>query len=565
LYAGDVGQNLWEEVDIINSGGNYGWRIFEGNVCTMIDPCVSTGLTFPILVYGHTVGRCAILGGYVYRGTLNTIAQGLYTYGDLCTGEIFTFDGTNQVVLTNLGAEISSFGQDESGELYVCGITAGTVTKIEPSNPCVMSLGSQTASFAASGGTGSFMVNDPGGCSWSSFSNASWISVTSGGTGSTTGTLMFSVAANTAPGPRLGTISVAGTAFKITQSGTTPSFVGFVDHMGCDSIGGWAADRNALNTSINVEIFDGTTLISTVLAANSRPDVGSFLGDNGLHGFSIPTPASLKDGAAHSVHVKFETSATELTNSPAMLTCGTSMMPNYIGFVDHAGCDNIRGWAADRNRLNTAINVEVFDGANLISTVLANGSRPDVGTFLGDNGLHGFVIPTPAVLMDGASHSVHVKFEGSTTELNGSPATLMCTMVAPNYAGNLDHVGCDTIGGWMADRNRLNISINAEIFDGTTLIAIVPANISRPDVGAFLGDNGFHGFSITTPAALKTGAAHNIHVNFEASSVQLGGSPATISCTASTASYVGFVDHMGCDSIAGWVADRNRLNTPITV
>jgi hypothetical protein len=123
-----------------------------------------------------------------------------------------------------------------------------------------------------------------------------------------------------------------------------PNYDGFVDHLGCDTISGWAADRNRLNTSINVEIYDGTTLLTIALAGNSRPDVGSFLGDNGLHGFTISTPVQLKDGAAHTVHVKFETSTTELTGSPVTQTCIGS--PNYIGFVDHLGRDTISGWAA---------------------------------------------------------------------------------------------------------------------------------------------------------------------------------------------------------------------------
>src|SRR5262249_60782634 len=88
----------------------------------------------------------------------------------------------------------------------------------------------------------------------------------------------------------------------------TSSDVGFVDGADCNTLRGWAADRNRLNTSINVQIYDGSTLISTVLANNSRPDVGAAIGDNGMHGFSIATPASLKNAISHTVHTKFETS-----------------------------------------------------------------------------------------------------------------------------------------------------------------------------------------------------------------------------------------------------------------
>ncbi|HUK90935.1 MAG TPA: PQQ-dependent sugar dehydrogenase [Blastocatellia bacterium] len=425
LYCGDVGQNDWEEVDIIASGGNYGWRIFEGDVCTMIDPCVSTGLTFPILVYGHTSGRCGIIGGYVYRGTLGTIAQGLYVYGDICTGEIFTFDGTNQTVLTSIGTEMSSFGQDESGELYVCGVAAGEVWKIEPTTNCTFSLSSPSASFPTTGGTGSFTVNDVMACSWSSFSNASWITVTSGGSGSTGATLRYTVAPNTSSIARVGTISVAGTSFKVTQTAGAPNYVGFLDHLGCDQIYGWAADRNLLNNSINVEIYDGATLIAVVPANQLRPDVGANLGDDGYHGFSIPTPAALLTGAAHNVHVKFVTTTSELHNSPANLMC-TALTPRYAGFVDVPTCSTIAGWAADRSRLNQPISVSLYDGTTLLATMTASLNRPDVGAFLGDNGLHGYLFYVPASIQNGAGHSVHLRFETSAVELTHSPTPLTC-------------------------------------------------------------------------------------------------------------------------------------------
>src|SRR5262245_7608744 len=311
LYGGDVGQGGWEEADIITLGGNFGWRIWEGNHCTNIDPCISTGMTFPILEYGHTAGRCAIIGGYVYRGTLTTLAQGLYVYGDLCTGETWTFDGSAQTPLSSTGRNPHSFGEDESGEIYMAD-GGGVVSKLQATPACGFSLNQQSAAFGVSGGTGSIQITDMGGCNWSSMSNAGWITINSGGSGSTSGTLNYTVASNNTGTSRLGTISVAGTVFKITQS-APPTFAGFVDHAGCDFIGGWAADRAQPNTPIMASLYDGTTLLTTVTTNGSRPDVGTFLGDNGVHGFNIPTPVSLKDGVAHSVHVKFESSTTELS------------------------------------------------------------------------------------------------------------------------------------------------------------------------------------------------------------------------------------------------------------
>jgi hypothetical protein len=271
-------------------------------------------------------------------------------------------------------------------------------------------------------------------------------------------------------------------------------------------------------------------LLTTVLASKSRPDVASYLGDNGLHGFSIPTPAELLDGAAHTVHIEFETSTTDLSGSPFSLTCGGSVPPNYIGYVDGSSCTTISGWAADKNHLNTSINVELYNATTLIAIVPATLSRSDVGTFLGDNGLHGFSIPTPDSLKTGAAHSLHIKFAATTTELGGSPASVTCSAATPNYVGYIDAASCTSIAGWAADRNRLNSPISVEIYDGSTLILTVDANLTRSDVGAFLGDNGKHGFSIPIPAALKTSTAHSVHIKFETSTTDLSGSPASLNC-----------------------------------
>jgi len=131
-WVADVGQGAREEVDTpIVNGGNYGWRVFEGFSCTGVDPglCGGSGYIAPLFEYTHTGGRCSITGGYVYRGNQNAVAGGTYIYGDYCTGEIFGWNGANQNLLLDTALNIASFGEDESGELYVVGL-GGTVHKI---------------------------------------------------------------------------------------------------------------------------------------------------------------------------------------------------------------------------------------------------------------------------------------------------------------------------------------------------------------------------------------------------------------------------------------------------
>jgi glucose/arabinose dehydrogenase len=130
LWAADVGQNAWEEIDIVTRGGNYGWRVMEGLHCFLPrDGCARDGLILPAAEYGHEKGRCSITGGYVYRGARLPGIQGAYLYGDFCSGEIFALSGGTQQVLLRTDLPIASFGQDQEGELYVVD-HGGTIHRI---------------------------------------------------------------------------------------------------------------------------------------------------------------------------------------------------------------------------------------------------------------------------------------------------------------------------------------------------------------------------------------------------------------------------------------------------
>jgi glucose/arabinose dehydrogenase len=143
LYIADVGQNREEEVDFTPAGTpggrNYGWRLMEGQSC--FNPpsnCEVPGLERPVAVYAASGGRCAVIGGYVYRGTRLPGLTGMYLYADLCSGEIF---GLAQVtpgvwqstLLLNSGLGILTFGEDVQRELYV-GSDNGTVYQLVAGN-----------------------------------------------------------------------------------------------------------------------------------------------------------------------------------------------------------------------------------------------------------------------------------------------------------------------------------------------------------------------------------------------------------------------------------------------
>ena len=151
LFIGDVGQNLWEEINWLtwdeSLGANFGWRTMEGNHCYHPEEfCDTTGLIMPVFEYPNNASYmkiligmdereatgCSVTGGYVYRGNNNPDLWGTYIFGDYCTGRIWSFKLKNgkPTKFKNLRPElkkhsrdvplfISSFGEDSSGELYV--------------------------------------------------------------------------------------------------------------------------------------------------------------------------------------------------------------------------------------------------------------------------------------------------------------------------------------------------------------------------------------------------------------------------------------------------------------
>ena len=137
LWAGDVGQNRWEEIDLIQRGGNYGWNILEGNSCfSPSEGCDPAGTFPPVWEYSLEGEPCSVIGGYVYRGSGMPWLQGVYVYGDYCSGAVFGLryrDGAvmehRQLAETEL--RILSFAQDNEGELYLLSQESGIFRLID--------------------------------------------------------------------------------------------------------------------------------------------------------------------------------------------------------------------------------------------------------------------------------------------------------------------------------------------------------------------------------------------------------------------------------------------------
>jgi len=226
LYIADVGQNAREEIDFqpVTSTGaeNYGWRCMEGFNCTGLSGCTcnDASLTLPIYDYGHGGGNCSITGGYVYRGPIAWL-DGTYFFADYCSDKIWSFryDGATISDFTDRTAElapgggldiltISSFGQDELGNLYICDLSGGELFRIVEAcagsgqNYCQTSPNSFGSGALISAG-GSYSISD----------NA-WNLSVSGSVPNQFGLFIYGLQATQVPAGN-GFLCVGGTAYRV--------------------------------------------------------------------------------------------------------------------------------------------------------------------------------------------------------------------------------------------------------------------------------------------------------------------------------------------------------------
>ncbi|MEX0787160.1 MAG: PQQ-dependent sugar dehydrogenase [Anaerolineales bacterium] len=146
LWIGDVGQGNREEIDFepsASAGGlNYGWNVMEGTSCySPSSGCDMSGKVLPVIDYNtHDTGNCAVTGGYIYRGSRYPSLWGVYFYADYCSGKLWGLAQQTPGIwsgglIVDTSYFVSSFGEDEAGELYLTDYAGGRVVRIQGSDP----------------------------------------------------------------------------------------------------------------------------------------------------------------------------------------------------------------------------------------------------------------------------------------------------------------------------------------------------------------------------------------------------------------------------------------------
>jgi glucose/arabinose dehydrogenase len=143
LWIGDVGQNSWEEIDVVRSGTpgglDFGWNVLEGTHCFrgQAVTCDEQGLTLPVAEYGHDQG-CSVTGGTVYRGARAPALQGWYVFSDYCSGSFWAIDAANAspehtaepAPAATSHHSISAIAEDAAGDLYATDLSTGALLRI---------------------------------------------------------------------------------------------------------------------------------------------------------------------------------------------------------------------------------------------------------------------------------------------------------------------------------------------------------------------------------------------------------------------------------------------------
>jgi hypothetical protein len=203
------------------------------------------------------------------------------------------------------------------------------------------------------------------------------------------------------------------TLYQIKHPGVITA--GAVTSADADEILGWAWNVRQSGDPVRVDVYADGALLATTLADQFREDVANARVGDGRHGFSLATPAFLKDGKSHVITVK--ASGTEKILAEGVLLVQApghnKAEDNFVGFIEVVDAQQIVGWVWDNKRPNKPLKIDIYLDDTKLATVSANQFRPDLRNANIGDGKHGFALPSPPLLADGKAHVVRVTIAGT--------------------------------------------------------------------------------------------------------------------------------------------------------
>jgi sugar lactone lactonase YvrE len=321
----------------------------------------------------------------------------------------------------------------------------------------------------------------------------------------------------------------------------------------------------SLPPTISLPIFQNTLFLTLTVSGCSGGTV-TWQGPNGASGSStlISVPTSATGTLVYSATCTVG-SCTSPPGSATVTISPPEATGSFDGFVYGADCATFRGWAWDRNKINTALSIDILDGPIRIATLMADVFRQDLQSAGKGNGKHAFSFPIPADLKDGKPHYLSARVSASSFFLKDAPKVLVCegvpvpggnkapvpptptVLVAPLAA----QVGVPFSGtlvpftdpeGQPLTYKLTGLPGGLAINETTRVISGTPT-----EAGTFV-----LAYQATDPGPLTNSVSFALTVNPQ-------------STTSVTGSFEGYLDKVECGTIRGWVWDRNKPNTPVTV
>jgi uncharacterized repeat protein (TIGR01451 family) len=519
FYIADVGEGDREEVDFEPGGSaggvNYGWSIMEGSLC--FDPptnCDSTGLTLPVTEYDHSLG-CDISGGTVYRGLAYPHFQGIYFYGDWCTGRLWGLQRTNNAwqsaLLFDTTLSIIGFSEDESGQLWVSDYSGGAVYPIVEGPPAPIDL--------------SLTQNDSVDPSLAGKQLTYTIQVRNNGSAMATGILVF----DTIPSG-VSFVSVSSTKGNCTRSGNTVT---------C-RIPSIAAAASATIT-LNVKPAASGTISNIATVEANEPDTN---------------PADNSSTETTTINPSSDLKVT-VTDGKTAIAAGQK--DTYTIKVTNLGPSNVTGATV------TDIFPGIFTGVTFTATQSGGASGFSVS---GTGNINDTVtMPAGSVITYKATGKVSATATGTLS--NSATVTAPSGVPDPNTANNTA-TDSDTIKFSADLKVTVNDGKTATVTGAKNTYTIVVTNIGPSNVsGAAITDSFPTTFTGVTYTATQSGGASGFSAagsgNIHDTVAMPAGSKITYKATGTiSASATGSIANTATVSAPSGVTDPNLANNSAT-
>ncbi|WP_421829792.1 putative Ig domain-containing protein [Larkinella sp.] len=308
-----------------------------------------------------------------------------------------------------------------------------------------------------------------------------------------------------------------------------------------------------------VTVLQNTSPVS--LTASGCEGTLFWTGPGSPSGSSISIPTSTTGTFAYSVYCQEGSCISPTASFTVIVNPAPTVTGSFDGFLYGADCSTFRGWAWDRNKPNTVFSVDLYDGATFKGSIAANEFRQDLKDAGKGNGIHAFRWTIPEDLKDGQVHSLSARIQGSSFTLKEGPKTIQCQTGTPPPPANKPPVA-PTMSPLVAQQG-VDFITTLPVFtdpEGGTLsygLAGLPTGLTfTSGTRQITGKPGVEGgFVLTYSATDAQNATNSVSFN-----LTVAGSTPIV-----TGSFEGYLDKVECGTIRGWVWDRNKPNTPLTV